>query len=181
VLQRITGFKRAAAPGDRFDLIHAYLRLLGPATPKHVADYLDAPLKDVKAHWPDDVTEVTVSRETRWLLAADATALESANVEATRLLGPFDLFLQAKDRTTLVTDAAHAKQLWPVIGRPGAILVDGELAGTWRPRQSGNKLTVAVQPWHKLSNPIRTAVAEQAERLAAYRSVSLAGVDYGNG
>ena len=65
VLQRITGFKKAAAPGDRFDLIRAYLRLLGPATPKHVADYLDAPLKDVKARWPDDVIEVKVGREVR--------------------------------------------------------------------------------------------------------------------
>src|SRR5215216_4119501 len=30
VLRRITGFRKAAAPGDRFDLIRAYLRLLGP-------------------------------------------------------------------------------------------------------------------------------------------------------
>ncbi len=180
VMKRITGFKKASAPGDRFDLIRAYLRLLGPATPKHVADYLDAPLKDVKAHWPDDVTEVPVGREPRWLLAADAAALDSANGKATRLLGPFDLFLQAKDRTTLVTDAAHAKQLWPVIGRPGAVLVDGELVGTWRPRQASNKLTIAVQPWHRLSNATRTAVTEQAERLAAYRSVSLTGVDFGS-
>lgn len=56
VLQRISGFKKAAAPGDRFDLIRAYLRLLGPATPKHVTNYLDASLKDVKARWPDDVS-----------------------------------------------------------------------------------------------------------------------------
>jgi hypothetical protein len=178
VLQRITGFKKAAAPGDRFNLIRAYLRLLGPATPKHVADYLDAPLKDVKARWPDDVIEVTVGREARGLLAADEKALESADAKATRLLGPFDLFLQARDRATLVPDAAHAKQLWPALGRPGAVLVDGDLVGTWRPRQSGNRFTVVVEPWGKLSAATRGAVAEQAERLAAYRSVSLTGVDF---
>ncbi|GAB3353547.1 hypothetical protein GCM10027452_21800 [Micromonospora halotolerans] len=33
VLHRIRGFKKAVAPGDRFDLVRAYLRLLGPATP----------------------------------------------------------------------------------------------------------------------------------------------------
>jgi hypothetical protein len=178
VLQRITGFKKAAAPGDRFDLIRAYLRLLGPATPKHVADYLDAPLKDVKARWPDDVIEVIVDRETRSLLAADEKVLESADAKATRLLGPFDLFLQARDRATLVPDAARAKELWPVLGRPGAVLVDGELVGTWRPRQSANTLTVAVRPWHKLSSATRKAVTEQAEHLAAYRAVSLTGVDF---
>jgi hypothetical protein len=68
--------------------------------------------------------------------------------------------------------------LWPVLGRPGAVLVDGELVGTWRPRQSGNRLTVAVQPWRKPSDAIRKAVAEQAEHLAAYRAVSLTGVDF---
>ncbi|HEY3261153.1 MAG TPA: crosslink repair DNA glycosylase YcaQ family protein, partial [Pseudonocardiaceae bacterium] len=141
VLQRITGFKKAAGPGDRFDLVRAYLRLLGPATPKHVADYLDAPLKDVKDRWPDDVSEVTVDGEARSLLADDEKALGSAGATAIRLLGPFDLFLQARDRTTLVPDTANAKELWPVLGRPGAILVGGELVGTWRPRQSGNALT----------------------------------------
>jgi hypothetical protein len=178
VLRRISGFTKAAGPGDRFDLIRAYLRLLGPATPKHVADYLDAPLRDVKARWPDDVIDVTVGRETRSLLAADEKALESADAKSTRLLGPFDLFLQARDRATVVDDTAHAKQLWPVLGRPGAVLVDGELVGTWRPRQSRNALTVAVRPWHTLSGATRNAVTEQAERLAAYRAVSLTAVDF---
>ncbi|WP_327036291.1 winged helix DNA-binding domain-containing protein [Micromonospora ureilytica] len=180
VLRRITGFRRAAAPSDRFDLIRAYLRLLGPATPKQVADYLDAPVKDVKARWPDDVIEVTVDGEARSLLAADEEALESADGRGTRLLGPFDLFLQAKDRATLVPDAAHAKELWPVLGRPGAVLVDGELVGTWRPRKSGKRFTVAVQPWHRLPDATRKAITAQAEHLAAHRSVSLSGVDFGS-
>ncbi|MFF0153480.1 winged helix DNA-binding domain-containing protein [Micromonospora sp. NPDC005203] len=178
VLRRIAGLRKAVAPGDRFDLVRAYLRLLGPATPKQVADYLDAPLKDVKARWPDDVIEVTVAGEVRSLLAADEEALASADTRVTRLLGPFDLFLQAKDRATLVPDTAHAKELWPVLGRPGGVLVDGDLVGTWRPRKSGRTFTVAVQPWHPLSDAARTAVTAQAERLAAYRSVSLGGVDF---
>ncbi|MGW5560564.1 winged helix DNA-binding domain-containing protein [Micromonospora sp. NPDC003944] len=180
ILQRISGFRKAAAAGDRFDLIRAYLRLLGPATPKQVADYLDAPVKDVKARWPDDVVEVTVDGEVRSLLAADEEALESADGRGTRLLGPFDLFLQAKDRATLVPDAARAKELWPVLGRPGAVLVDGELVGTWRPRKSGRTFTVAVQPWQRLSAATREAITAQAEHLAAYRAVALAGVDVGS-
>ncbi|MBQ1034134.1 winged helix DNA-binding domain-containing protein [Micromonospora sp. SD19] len=180
VLERITRFRKASAAGDRFDLIRAYLRLLGPATPKQVADYLDAPLKDVKARWPDDVIEVTVGGEVRSLLAVDEEALGSADGTGTRLLGPYDLFLQAKDRATLVPDSAHAKQLWPVLGRPGAVLVDGELVGTWRPRKSGRTFTVAVQPWRRLSDATRKAVTGQAERLATYRAVSLSGVEFGS-
>ncbi|MFI2648539.1 winged helix DNA-binding domain-containing protein [Micromonospora fulviviridis] len=178
VLQRTAQFNKAAAPEDRFDLIRAYLRLLGPATPKHVADYLDAPVKDVKTRWPEDVIEVVVGGEVRSLLAADEEALESADARATRLLGPYDLFLQAKDRATLVPGAAHAKELWPVLGRPGAVLVDGELVGTWRPRKSGKTFKVAVQPWQALSATTRNDIIEQAERLAAYRSVPLADVEF---
>ncbi len=178
VLHRIRGFKKAVAPGDRFDLIRAYLRLLGPATPKQVADYLDAPVKEVKARWPEDVIEVLVDGEARSLLAADEQALESADATATRLLGPFDLFLQAKDRATLVPDPARAKELWPVLGRPGAVLVDGQLVGTWRPRKSGRTMKLAIQPWQKLPAATRDTIVEQAERLAAHRGVSLAGVEF---
>lgn len=178
ILQRITGFRKAAAPGERFDLIRAYLRLLGPATPQHVAGYLDAPVKDVQAHWPDDVVQVSVGGEKRSLLAADEQALASADAAATRLLGPFDLFLQAKDRDTLVPDAARAKQLWPVLGRPGAVLADGDLVGVWRPRKTGRRFTVAVEPWGRMSAATRQAVTEQAERLAAFRGVALTGVDF---
>ncbi|SDY40410.1 Winged helix DNA-binding domain-containing protein [Micromonospora pattaloongensis] len=177
ILERIPGFRRAAAAGERFDLIRAYLRLLGPATPRHVADYLDAPVRDVKAAWPDDVVEVTVDGERRSLLASDADALASADPTGTRLLGPYDLFLQAKDRPTLLPDPARAKELWPVLGRPGAVLVDGELVGAWRPRKSGKTLTVTVQPWQKLSTATRRAVTEQAERLAAHRGVALRGIE----
>ena len=76
-------------------------------------------------------------------------------------------------------DAAHAKELWPVLGRPGAVLVDGELVGTWRPRKSGKRFTVAVQPWHRLADATRKAITAQAEHLAAHRSVPLSGVDFG--
>jgi len=178
VLQRIAGFKKAVRPSEKFDVVRGYLRLLGPATPRHVAEFLDAPLKDVQARWPEDVVEVTVGREKRSILAADEAALE-ADSPVTRLLGPYDLFLQARDRSTIVPDAAHAKELWPVLGRPGAVLVDGELVGSWRPRQSGKSLRVAVRPWRKLSATVHKGVTEQAERLAAYRGVSLGGVDVG--
>ncbi|GAB3964789.1 DNA glycosylase AlkZ-like family protein [Plantactinospora veratri] len=178
VLERITGFRKAGTSGERFDVIRAYLRLLGPATPKHVADHLDAPVKEVKARWPEDVIEVMVDGERRSLLAADEPALGSADAKATRLLGPFDLFLQARDRATLVPDTGHAKELWPVLGRPGAVLVDGELVGSWRPRRSGKAVQVTVQPWQKLPASVRDSIVEQAERLAAYRAVSLGGVEF---
>lgn len=177
VLRPIPGFTKAAAE-DRFDLIRSYLRLLGPATPKHVAEFLDSPVKEVKARWPVDAVEVGVEGEARWILAEDEAALRSAEAAGTRLLGPYDLFLQARDRGTLVPDKARAKELWPVLGRPGAVLVDGEIVGTWRPRKSGRRFNVAVRPWEALPGSVREAVEEQAERLARHRGVALTGVDF---
>lgn len=176
VLERIPRFTRATRVPERFDVIRGYLRLLGPATPRHVADYLDAPVKEVSARWPDDAVEVSVDGLKRWVLAGDTDQLDGVAGPLTRLLGPYDLFLQAKDRELLVDDAARAKALWPVLGRPGAVLHGGEIVGLWRPRKSGAKFSIAVQPWTAVSTRLRAAITEQAERLAAFRGLALGAV-----
>lgn len=169
----------------RLDPIRGYLHLLGPARPADVAGYLDAPVRDVVARWPSDVVEVDVDGERRSVLEADVDALTAAHDDAgsrgttVRLLGPFDLFLQARDRTTLVPDAALRTALWPTLGRPGAVLVDGDIVGTWRPRGSGARLRIAVERWVPWDDDVEAHVARQAERLAEHRGAVLAGVDTG--
>ena len=100
-------------------------------------------------------------------------------MRTTRLLGPFDPYLQTRDRSLLVPDRARARDLWRTLGRPGAVLVDGEVAGSWRPRKSGQRLTVTVDLWREVPAPVRTELDERAERLAACRGVTLAGVEVG--
>jgi hypothetical protein len=178
VLRRIPGFKANARVSRRFDVVRGCLRFLGPVTPKRVAEFVDAPVAEVKAHWPGDAVEVSVDGERRSMLPDDVEHLDSDTPKGCRLLGPFDLFLQARDRSTLVADKARAKTLWPVIGRPGAVLFDGDLAGTWRPRAQGPKVTVAVELWTRETKRLRAAIEEQAERLAAYRQVTLKAVTY---
>jgi hypothetical protein len=135
VLRRVPGFERAARTPEQYDVVRACLRLLGPATPKLVAEYLDARVKDVTARWPDDV----------------------------------------------VDDPARAKAFWPILGRPGAVLIDGEIAGWWRPRKLGKHFRVHIQLWDTIAASTRGAISEQAERLAAYRQVPLAGIDLDGG
>ncbi len=178
VLGRIGDFDPASTASPAHDVVRAYLRLLGPATPKHVADYLDAPVKDVRARWPTDAVEASFDGAKRWLLAAQVPDLAVGPQPVTRLLGPFDLFVQARDRPLLVDDAARAKALWPVLGRPGAVLVDGDIAGTWRPRKTGKRLRVSVDLWAADTTAARAAITQQAELLAAHRQVALAGVDF---
>lgn len=177
VLRPVAKLQPAKRVPKRLDVVRAYLRLLGPATPKQVAAYVDTPVKEVEQRWPADVVEVSVDGERRWCLEADGARLRDGPVDVVRLLGPFDLFLQSRDRETLVPDAAHAKALWPVLGRPGAVLADGELVGIWRPRKAGKTLTVLVEPWRQLSAGTRDALAEQAERLATSRQLASADLE----
>src|SRR3954469_3408670 len=176
VLQPVAGFAPATEGPERLDVVRAFLRLLGPATPRHVAGYLDAPLKDVQARWPADAVEVEVEGERRWLLADDVDRLGEAP-DVTRLLGPFDLFLQARDRSLLVEDPVLAKDLWRTLGRPGGVLSDGEIVGTWRARKAGAAVTVSVGLWRPAD---RGAITDQAERLAAFRGLRLSAVEIGD-
>jgi hypothetical protein len=176
VLQPIPGFAPATEVPERLDVVRAYLRLLGPATPKLVGGYLDAPVKDVQARWPADAVEVDVEGERRWLLADDVDRLDDPP-EGTRLLGPFDLHLQARDRTLLVDDPAAAKDLWRTLGRPGGVLVDGEITGSWRARRAGRGVAVTVQLWTPAPPHVRQSIGEQAERLAAFRQLPLTRVE----
>ena len=197
VLHRIKGLKPpmyrslgdAAEP--RFDVVRNYLRFYGPARIRDAAEFLDAPQSEVEAAWPDDAVEVgvkgeavsTARRQRRFILAEDAETLTGEGVGKAvtlRLLGPYDPYLQLRDRAVLVPDEARRKALWPVIGRPGAVVGHGgDLLALWRPRTSGQRLRLAVEPWTRFTKPVRTALEEQAERLAVHRGVTLAGITDG--
>ena len=184
--RRPAPYKRLGTEADpRFDLIRGYLRFYGPAPVKAIATYLDAPVAEVKAHLPADTIEVTIDglggRVKRYALAEDADALGGAAERATkgvvRLVGSHDPYLQLRDRDVLVADGPKQKDLWRILGRPGAVLVDGEVAGTWRPRTSSGSLTVQVDAWTPIRGELRTAVRAEAERLAAHRDLALRGVE----
>jgi hypothetical protein len=182
VLRPVPGWRRPPGPGEperapaRLRVIENYLRFLGPATPNDVAAFVDAPLAVVKQHWPGTAVEVEVAGRRAWLLPDPAEPVE-VDDELVRLLGPFDLFLQGRDRELIVPDRSRHKTLWPTLGRPGAVLLGTDVVGVWRPRAVGTKLTVNVDLWQPVPPAARAAVQEQAERLAAHRGVRLAGVE----
>lgn len=175
VLRRLPGWRGPAkAVPAHLDPVRAVLHLLGPADPTLVAGYVDSPVREVRERWPDDVVPVVVDGHRLDLLADDLDALNDAPAsESVRLLGPFDLFLQGRDRELVVPDDAARKDLWRTLGRPGGVLAGGEVVGSWRPRSKGRRLRVAVTMWDGAAMP--DGVAEQAERLAAFRGQAFAG------
>lgn len=161
--------------GGRLDLVRTAVHLLGPTTPTLVAGYLDSPVREVTSRWPQDVVTVDVDGVSAQVLEEDLDRLRAAATEdrepTVRLLGPYDLFLQARDRELLVPDAEARRTLWPVLGRPGAVLVDGVIVGAWRPRARARTLAIEVTPWAPWGRSLREAVDAQHARLAAFRGL----------
>jgi hypothetical protein len=175
-----------AAPAS-LQPIRNYLRFLGPATPTEVAAFLDSPVAEIKKHWPEDAVEVSVDGRRGWLLGeVGGTAGGRGGVvppeiiehdqKLLLLLGGFDLFLQGKDRDLIVPDASRHKELWPILGRPGAVLHGTEIVGIWRPKASGRQFTLRLSLWTALSKRSRIQLDMEAERLAAHRGAELAGI-----
>ena len=182
VLRRIPGWpRRTPGPADdplaapeHLHPIRNYLRFLGPATAKDVATFLDAPVAEIKKHWPTDAVAVQVDGVQRWWLERPATEPDPGLV---RLLGGFDLLLQGRDRELIVPDTRRHKALWPVLGRPGAVLVGTEIVGTWRPKTAGSKFTLRLELWTKIAKAVRERLEAEAEQLAAHRGLTLVGID----
>jgi Winged helix DNA-binding domain len=177
VVRRIPGWRGPAKRvPEHLDPVRAVLRLLGPADAKLVAGYVDSPIAEVKGRWPEDVVPVEADGRRLDVLAEDLDALaDPPSTDGVRLLGPFDLYLQGRDRELLVPDPAARKDLWRTLGRPGGVLVGGEVVGSWRPRSKGRRLQVAVTIWDGSGVP--DGVAEQAERLAAFRGQAFDGFE----
>jgi hypothetical protein len=182
VLRRIPNWPRRK-PGPAPDPMAApaalqpirnYLRFLGPATANDVAAFLDSPVAQIKKHWPEDAVEVEVDGRKAWLLG-ELGEIEH-DQDLLRMLGGFDLFLQGKDRDLMVPDASKHKELWPILGRPGAVLHGTEIVGSWRPKASGKQFALRLSLWATLSKRARSQLEIEAERLAAHRGAELTGI-----
>ncbi len=159
-------------------LITTYLRLLGPATPVEIGRYLGSSTAEMKKVWPGGLAEVRVDGRRAWLPAESLAELSSAEpAPGVRLLPPMDPLLQARDRDLLVPDRARQKEVWKVLGNPGALLLDGEIAGVWRAKMAGRaRVDLTVQPFGTLSAKARKAVEEEAAVVARARGAAAATV-----
>jgi hypothetical protein len=90
-------------------------------------------------------------------------AAERSPTAPARLLPSGDAYFLAwdADRELLVPDPVRRAQLWTSRVWPGALLVGGEIAGTWR---RANAL-LTVSPWRALSAAERDAVEAEAAGL----------------
>lgn len=176
-----------AAPGPEGDdgaaratLLRRYLRCFGPSTLEHVAAWTGVTPADARRAW-DDASDhlVAVELEGRhaWLHADDVSRLDGlAPASGVRLLPPYDAYLDQRDRATLLPEKGLHRRVWAALGNPGVVLAEGQIAGTWRPRKTGKRLSITVEAFAPLSQAIRDEVEAEAALLAPHRGCASAEV-----
>lgn len=157
-----------AVDAARRELARRYLHVFGPGTVEGFATWAGvspALAHDVFAGLASSLVSVRTPVGDGWILAEDessfrAPALPTASV---RLLPSGDAFflLQGADRDLLVPDAARRALLWTTRVWPGAVLVEGEIVGTWRRAQA----VVTVAPWQVLTAAQRLAIEAEAASM----------------
>jgi hypothetical protein len=152
----------------RLELARRYLHVYGPATPAAFGTWSGIGPRSAAAAFEalgGSLTPVDTPVGAAWILAEDEAGFRAAPGPAApaRLLPSGDAFflLQGADRELLVPDAGRRDTLWTPRVWPGALLLDGEIAGTWR--RADRVLT--VQAWRRLSAAERDAVTAEAEGL----------------
>jgi Winged helix DNA-binding domain len=151
------------------ELGRRFLHVFGPTRAATFAKWAGVGARDAVRTF-DELGPELVAVETpvgeAWLLAADEPAIRKAPSAAApaRLLPSGDSYTlhgTAEERALLVPDARRRAELWTPRVWPGALLVDGEIAGIWRRAQR----TMTIQAWRKLSPAERDAVVAEAESL----------------
>jgi len=152
----------------RCELARRYLHVFGPTTPAAFAKWAGIARTQGRQAFDALSASLTVVRTPiaeAWILTRDEPAFRApvGPAAAARLLPSGDAYflLHGADRELLVPEPERRSALWTPRVWPGAVLVAGDLVGTWRRSQAD----VAIQPWRRLTRTERGAVEAEADGL----------------
>lgn len=151
----------------RCELARRYLHVFGPGTSRSFAKWAGVSAKEGEVAFADlELVPVVTPIGEASILASDEKLMLKAAERSTaaRLLPSGDaywLFHDAPQRELLVPDAKERAALWTPRVWPGALLVAGELVGTWR-RAQGD---LSIESWRPLTKAERAAVEAEAASL----------------
>lgn len=165
-------------PGDVPDadraLTRKFLHCYGPATLRSFGEWLGASPQQAARIWSsasEELEPVQVAGRRCYVWAGDLEDLLTAGECGDRLLllGPHDPYLDLRDRSIILEDMSHGREVWRTVANPGVILQNGVVIGTWRGRTRRDRLEVALTTW---AAP-RGSLEALAEEYAAFRHLSL--------
>lgn len=150
------------------ELVRRYLHSLGPSSAESFARWAGVDGRAAVAAF-EAMGRALIRARTPlgagWILASDEAIFRDPPESGTaaRLLPSGDPYylLWGADRELLVADPARRDALWTSRVWPGALLLDGEIVGTWRRA----KAVAEVTPWRALSPSESRAVEAEAATL----------------
>jgi winged helix DNA-binding protein len=152
----------------RLELARRYLHVFGPTTAGPFARWAGIGARAAVAAFDglrEELTAVRTPLGDGWVLASDEGAFRAppGPPAPARLLPSGDAYflLQGEDRALLVPDPARRGELWTPRVWPGALLVEGEIAGTWRRAHD----TLTIRAWGRPSRTARAAIEAEAAAL----------------
>jgi hypothetical protein len=152
----------------RLELARRHLHVFGPSTPAAFAKWAGIGSAEGDAAFEALAGEATAVRTPigdQWILAGDERSFRAgpSPTAPARLLPSGDTYflLHGADRELLVPDEKRRRELWTSRVWPGAVLVEGEVVGTWRRANA----VVGMQTWRRLSRAERQAVEGEAASL----------------
>jgi hypothetical protein len=152
----------------RLELARRYLHVFGPATPSGFSQWAGIAPAGGRAAFDaldGSLTPVRTPVGDRWILTGDEPMFGAHGGPAApaRLLPSGDAYflLQGADRELLVPDPDRRRDLWTTRVWPGAVLVGGDIVGTWRRAQAD----VTIASWRRLSRTERDAVEAEAASM----------------
>jgi hypothetical protein len=158
----------------RLELARRHVHVFGPTTPAAFAQWAGIPAARGRvafAALAGSLVPVRTPVGDAWILASDepplrdrsGPALPASAGSPVRLLPSGDAYvlLHGADRELVVPEADRRRELWTPRVWPGALLVAGEVVGTWRRAHRA----VSLRPWCRLSRTERDAVVAEAESL----------------
>jgi hypothetical protein len=150
------------------ELARRYIHIFGPTTPESFTDWAGIATRRGPVIFDElraSLLPVHTPLGDAWALKSDEAALRAnpGMPAAARLLPSGDAYflLQGVDRELVVPDAGRRSLLWTSRVWPGALLVNGEIVGTWRRAN----MDLSIEPWRPLSSTEREAVESEAASL----------------
>jgi hypothetical protein len=151
----------------RLELLLAYLRVNGPTTRTLFRDWMQAGARTAAELWKQSGDMVRVQVDGRRLDLPEAlvdAVREAPDPGGVALVPSDDPYLRQVDKNLLVPDSRRRREVWRALSAPGAVLVDGEVAGTWRFRSTSREVTITA--FDELTPPQRAAAVASAQLLA---------------
>lgn len=150
------------------ELARRYIHVFGPATANGFARWAGISRRSAAvavSSLEGSLLPVRSPLGDEWLLAEDEPLIRTGGTTSApaRLLPSGDAYflLDGAERALLVPREDQRQRLWTPRVWPGALLVEGEISGTWRRAQH----TVRIEAWARLSRVARDAVETEANAL----------------